>query len=79
MIYPDSFQLFEVIENKTHYAKIYLYNESKHIFSGKIQDITPERFERLNRLLEELIKINNSDGSLIFGIVEIQELMEELK
>lgn len=79
MIYPDEFRLFNVIENKQCYAKIYLYYKSECIFSGKIQNISPERFNRLKSLLEELIKINNSEKSLIFGIVEVQNLIEKLK
>lgn len=79
MIYPDDFRLFKIIEDKKCYAKIYLYYKSERIFSGKIQNITPERFNRLESCLEEIIKINNSKKSLIFGIVEVQNIIEKLK
>ncbi len=79
MIYPDDFRLFKIIEDKKCYTKIYLYYKSECLFSGKIQNITPERFNRLKSCLEELIKINNSEKSLIFGIVEVQNLIEKLK
>lgn len=79
MIYPDKYKVLKVIDKDKCDVNIYLYHKVDCIFSGKIRNITPERFNRLNRLLEELIKINNSQESLIFGIVEIQQLIKETK
>ena len=80
MIYPDDYRIFKIIENEEQNAKIFLYRKSKCIFSGKIQNISPEKFERLKIFLEELVRINNNSGiSLKFGIIEVQDLLEGFK
>ena len=80
MIYPDDFRIFKIIENKKQYAEIFLYRKSNCIFSGEIQNVSPEKFERLNIFLEELIRINNSSEiSLKFGIIEVQDFLEGFK
>lgn len=80
MIYPDDFRIFKIIENEEQNAKIFLYRKSKCIYSGKIQNISPEKFERLKIFLEELVRINNnSEISFKFGIIEVQDLLEGFK
>ena len=80
MIYPDDFRIFKIIEYHKQYAEIYLYQNSKRIYSGEIQNISPEKFERLKTFLEELVQINNnSEISLKFGIIEVQDLLEGFK
>jgi len=80
MIYPDDFRIFRIIENEEQHAKIFLYRKSDCIYSGKIQNISPEKFERLEIFLEELVRINNSsEFSIKFGITEVQDLLEGFK
>ena len=80
MIYPDAFIIFKIIGNEEQHAKIFLYRKSECIYSGKIQNISPEKFERLNIFLEELVRINDNSGiSLKFGIIEVQDLLEGFK
>lgn len=80
MIYPDYFRLFNITEDQKQYAEIFLYRKSKCIYSGKIQNISPEKFERLRIFLEDLVRINNnSEISLKFGIIEMQNLLEGFK
>ena len=80
MINPDDYRIIKIFENEEQNAKIFLYRKSKCIYSGKIQNISPEKFERLKIFLEELVRINNnSEISFKFGIIEVQDLLEGFK
>ena len=79
MIYPNSYRLLKSVYGSRTNAKIYLYNRSSCIYKGEIKNISPEKFEKLKYSLEELIQINNSEGSFRLGIIEVQQLIEGFK
>lgn len=73
-IFPDEYKAFKCINNNNRInAEIYLYSEKELLFSGKIENITSEKFEKLQTFLEVLVGINKDTTTPTrLGIVEVQ-------
>ena len=78
-IFPTSYRLFGVIENTNRIkAKIYFYNEEGLIEKGEIKNLSPKEFDHLRKIVDDQIKINNSDATpFVVGIIDLQYLIKE--
>mgnify|MGYP006980645624 FL=1 len=80
IITPTFYRVFRIIEKgKQDKVKTFFYdNKGELLCSGEFYNLSPEEFDDLKNFLDCLIKINNTnETSLVFGIVELQHLLEK--
>lgn len=78
-IFPNEYKLFRVIDSNRTIARIYLYSENSLIYSGEIDNITPEKFCRLKNFLEALVELNTTNSTFKIGLIGVQYFLKGFK
>ena len=78
-IFPDEYKVFKDVNDERGMVKIYLYSENELLYSGEIENITSEKFKRLQIFLGVLVGINKNASPTKIGIVEVQWFLEGFK